>query len=136
MDPFTLNLILLAPLFLGIVLSQVLRLNLRALQAVYLFLVAGNVVLSYFLLDSWLPAVVAAGVGLLLVVILAGVFGQRVRPGDYGFAQMGVGLFPWLQWGFTAALIYGIILIMFAVLVALRPKFKNPFFKNRKSGTN
>lgn len=132
MDSFTLNLLLLAPLVLGVLLSQLLRLTLKALQGVYLFLAAGNVVLSYFLIGEWLPAVVAAAAGFVVVLILAGIFGTKVRPSDYSFAQMGVGLFPWTHFDFSATLIYGVFLVMFAVLVALRPKFRNPLKRGSK----
>lgn len=128
------TLALLAPLILGLLLSQLVPLNLRGLQGVYLLLVVGATVVAYFLTGEWLPALIAAAAGFIVVLILAGIFGERIRAADYGFAQFGVGLFPWTYWDFTASLIYAILLVMFGVLVALRPKFKNPFVRFNKSG--
>lgn len=132
MDPILFNTILLSPLIFGLILSQFLRMPLKGLQGIYLFLAVANVLVSYFMLGDWLTPVIIAGIGFIVMLIAAGLFGQLVRPGDYMFFQVGVGLFPWLLWGLTAGIIYGIIVILFAVLVALRPKFKNPFFKASK----
>lgn len=126
MDPLIVNVILLSPLFLGLILSQFLRLNLKMLQGMYLILVAGNVLLSYFLTNQWLPAVIIGVAGFLVLLVATGVLGERVRPSDYSFMEIGAGLFPWALWGFSASMIYGVVLVLFAVLIALRPKFKNP----------
>lgn len=133
MDPVLLNVVLLAPLFLGIILSQFLRLPLKGLSAVYLLLSAGNVLLWYFLLGGqWLPPVITAAAGFLVTVVLIGFLGQRVRAADYALAMAGIGLFPWTLWGFMAGIVYAIVLVLFAVLIALRPKFKNPLKRNYK----
>jgi len=132
MDPLVQNIILLSPLFLGFILSQFLRMNLKGLQGIYFLLAAGNVVLSYFILGEWLAPLVIAAAGFVVLVVTAGFLGERVRPSDYMFFEVGVGLFPWMHWGFIVAIAFAVVLVMFAVLVALRPKFKNPFQRRAK----
>lgn len=131
MDPLMFNVVLLSPLFLGFILSQFLRLNLRMLQGVYLLLAAGNIALSYFLLQDWITPAIIAAIGFITLVIAAGLLGGKVRPSDYVFMQVGVGLFPWVHWGLLPAIAYGVSLAGFATLVALRPKFKNPLKRGR-----
>jgi len=133
MDPLMLNLILLAPMVVGMLLSQLLRLNLKALQGIYLLLAAANVLVWYFFLDGrWVEPIIFAAVGGVALLIATGIFGTRVRPSDYTFLQIGVGLFPWTLWGFSASIIYGVLLIIFGTVIALRPKFKNPLRRSTR----
>lgn len=132
MDPILLNLILLTPLFAGLLMSQIVRMPLRGLTGLYLLTVVANVLVWAFMLGEWLPPVIIGAVGLLVGVILAGFLFKKVAASDFVLFMAGVGLFPWTLWGFTASFIYAIVLVIFAVLIALRPKFKNPLKRNYK----
>jgi hypothetical protein len=133
MDSFQLTLILLAPLVVGILLSQLLKMPLKGLTGVYLLLVIVNVFLWFFLLDGDVLTPILMGVaGLLAGVVATGFLYKRLNPGDFVLVMAGVGLFPWTLWGLMASLAYGVILVIFAVLIALKPKFKNPFVRRYK----
>lgn len=127
MDPLLLNLTLLAPLLLGILSSQLLKLPLRGLTGVYVLLAVANVLLWFFLLGDWLTPLLISCAGLLLTVIAVGFLYKRVTPSDFALMMSGIGLFPWLLWGPLAAVAYAVVLALFVVLIALRPKFRNPF---------
>lgn len=124
--------IALIPLFIGILLSQFLRFNVKSFQGVYLLLAAGATAVSYFYMNAgFLVPLIAVGVGFVVMLLLMGFFGTHIRNSDYALIEYGIGLFPWYL-GFTAAIIYTIIFAGFAILIALRPKFNNPF-KRRMS---
>ncbi len=129
-----LNVILLAPLLVGMLLSQLLKLNLKNLQGIYLLLAAANSLVWYFFLDGrWLEPLIFAGAGLVGLILATAVLGNRVRPSDYTFLQVGIGMFPWTLWGFTTSIAYAVLLVLFAIVIALRPKFKNPLRKTFRS---
>lgn len=133
MDNFQLTLILLAPLVLGLFLSQLLKMPLKGLTGVYLLLVIANIFVWFLLLNGdWITPLITGAAGLLGGVIATGFLYKRLRPGDFVLIMVGIGLFPWTLWGFSAAIVYGIILAIFAALIALKPKFKNPFVRHYK----
>lgn len=126
MSEVQVSLILLAPLLLGFIASQALRLPLKALTGVYVLLAVGNVILTYFLTGTWVAPVVIALVGLVVTVIATGFFFEKLTPSDFALIMAGVGLFPWVQWDFLLGIAYAVVLGILVVIVALRPKFKNP----------
>jgi len=126
MSEVQVSLILLSPLLLGFIASQALRLPLKALTGVYLLLAAGNVILTYFLTGAWLAPAIIAAVGLLATVIATGFFFEKLTPSDFSLIMSGVGLFPWAHWDFLLAIAYAVVLGILVIVVALRPKFKNP----------
>ncbi len=131
MNNFAFNAIIFAPLFVGLIVSQIVRFDLKAFQGLYLLLAAANILVWYFMLDGrWLEPVIFAAIGFVTLLVATGIFGTKVRAADYVFAQIGIGMYPWTLFGFSGAVIYVVLLGIFVTLVALRPKFKNPFFKN------
>lgn len=133
MDNFQLTLILLAPLILGLFLSQLLKMPLKGLTGIYLLLVIANVFVWFLLRDGeWLTPLLIGAAGLLGGVIATGFLYKRLNPGDFALIMAGIGLFPWTLWGFAAAIAYGVILAIFAALIALKPKLKNPFVRKYK----
>lgn len=125
--------IMLIPLLIGVVLSQALRLNLRGFLGIYLILVAGNMALSYLQLGAgYIAPLIIGAIGLVVTVTLTGFFGNRIRISDYALASFGIGLFPW-NVGLLASIIYAIVFIGFAILIALKPKFKNPLRRGYRS---
>lgn len=121
------------PLLVGVVLSQALRLNLKGFLGVYLLLVASNVAVSYLVLNAgWLAPLVIGAIGFVVIILMTGLFGTRVRTSDHVLAGIGVGLFPWTN-EVTSSIVYAVIFTGFAILIALRPKFKNPLRRNRRS---
>lgn len=133
MDNFQLTLILLAPLVVGLLLSQLLKMPLRGLTGIYLLLVIANVFLWFVLLDGdWVTPLITGVAGFIGGVIATGLLYKRLNPGDFTLIMAGIGLFPWTLWGFAAAIAYGVILVIFAALIALKPKLKNPFVRRYK----
>ena len=129
MNDVQLSLVLLAPLFVGFVYSQFVRLPLKGLTAIYLLLGVGNVLLTYFLVGGWLAPLISAAAGLLVGVLATGFFFEKLTPSDFALIMAGVGLFPWAQWDFLVSIAYAVILAIIVVVVALKPKFKNPLKK-------
>lgn len=126
MQGFTMAIVL-APLLIGVILSQALRLNLRGFIGVYLMLVAGNVALSYLQLKTGLIAPLVIGaIGLVVMVVMTGLFGTKIRISDYALTGIGIGLFPW-SLGVLQSVTYAVIFAIFATLIALKPKIKSPF---------
>lgn len=120
------------PLLLGVVLTQVLKLNLKGFLGVYLMLVALNVAIPYFYLESsFVAPLVIGAIGAVVMVLLTGIFGTQIRTSDYALAGVGVGLFPWLL-SIEQSLVYAVVFIGFAFLVALKPKFKNPLRRMKR----
>lgn len=133
MDNFQLTLILLAPLVLGIFLSQLLKMPLRGLSGIYILLVIVNIFIWFLFLDGdWITPLVTGAVGFLAGVIGTGLLYKRLTPGDFVLIMAGIGLFPWTLWGITASIAYGVILAIFATIIALKPKFKSPFVRRFK----
>jgi hypothetical protein len=118
--------IAIAPLLVGVFLTQLLRINLKGFVGVYLLLVAANVALSYLQLGGGFIAPLIIGVvGFAVLIVLTGIFGTRLRISDQALVAMGVGLFPWTL-GLAPSITYGIIFAGLAIVIALRPKFHNP----------
>jgi len=127
------QLLMLVPLLVGIILTQALKATMKTFFGVYFLLVAANVALTYTVLGGGILAPLIIGViGALVMIVGIGIFGTKVRHADFGFAGFGVGLFPWVAVGFLPSISYSIILAGFVVLVALRPKMKNPFRRSYK----
>lgn len=127
------QLLMFVPLLVGIILTQALKATMKTYFGVYFLLVAANVALTYTVLDGGVLAPLVTGViGALVMLVGIGIFGTRVRHADFGFAGFGVGLFPWVAVGLVPSISYIIILGGFVVLVALRPKLKNPFRRSYK----
>lgn len=122
----------LVPLLVGVVLTQALRLNLKGFLGVYLLLVAGNVALSYLYFENgFIAPLVIAAVGFLVMMVLTGIFGTRIRTSDYALAGVGIGLFPWTI-GVVPSVTYAVLFTGFAIIIALKPKFKNPLRRSYK----
>lgn len=125
-------LLMLSPLFAGVVLSQILKLKLKEFQALYAVLLAAAVAISYFVFGTgYITPLIIGAVGFIVMFILVAFFGKRIKTSTYFLTQAGVGFFPWTM-SLTGAIIYAVILALFATLLALKPKFKSPF---RRTGT-
>lgn len=123
--------IALIPLFIGVVLTQVLRLNLKGFLGVYLMMVASNVAFTYlFLENGFIAPLIIAAAGFIAMLLLTGIFGNRMRTTDYALVGFGIGLFPWTI-GLLPAIAYAVVFAGFAILIALRPKFRNPLRRSR-----
>lgn len=133
MDNFQLTLILLAPLVIGLLLSQLLKMHLKGLTGIYFLLVIVNTFIWFFLFEgNLLPPLITGLAGFIGGVIATGFLYKRLTASDFVLIMVGIGLFPWTLWGFTAAIAYAVVLAIFAALIALKPKFKNPFVRKYK----
>ena len=129
MTDVQISLVLLIPLFVGFLGSQVLKMPLKGLTGIYLLLSVANVILSYFLIGDWLTPLIIAAVGLLIGVVATGFFFEKLSPSDFAMIMAGVGMFPWARWDLMIAIGYAVVLAILIVIVALKPKFKNPLKK-------
>jgi len=121
-------LIVVLPLLVGVISTQFLRIPLRGFVGFYLLLVAANLAVTYvYLAGSIIAPLVIGLLGLLVMIVVAGAFGTRVRTSDLALAAMTVGLFPWTVAGLIPSIVYLVIAAGIVLLVALRPKFTNPF---------
>jgi hypothetical protein len=121
------------PLFLGVISTQFLRIPLRGFVGLYLLLVAANVAVTYIYLAGGIIAPLLIGaLGFLVMMVVAGAFGTRVRTSDLALAAMTFGLFPWNIVGLIPSIVYLVVAAGLVLLVALRPKFNNPFQRRFK----
>lgn len=127
------SLLLVTPLIVGALFSQIVPIKLRPFLGVYLILTAAQVLISYLVLNlGVLAPVISSVVGVVVMLVLTGFFGDRLRASDYALAGVGMGLFPWVSVGFPGFVIYAICFTGLVTINALRPRIKSPFRRSYK----
>ena len=114
---FELSFLLFALFFIKLV-----RIDLIKFTALFAILVASKSILSYIAYPdiSVLPIVITGLAGLIIILLITGVIGDKFSSDNYESILVGVGLFPWYQDTGLSVLYFFLSLIIITIATEVR----------------
>lgn len=104
-------------LIIGLIVTNVLKLNLRVFQGVYFFLGAVFILVNYFFDFSIIPVIIGLVVGEVIMILTLGILGSKLSPKNYASILFAIGLFPWYL-GINISIFYIVSIVLITPIYA------------------